>query len=286
MTIDERHVFHSTDFLPGMPLVGAKLSNYANIFERASTIEFKPRILVDCEPQMHQMHLTNYEEYMYYVFHGQPQLRQRRALRNADLRLHRQRLRAAMEEYMLPRRAAREQYMERPQTVQERYLTGFCQTVTFDRAGEIATFRQNVHNLNAGSVYIVFLQCMTFASVQNCHVSTQNLDWEVTINGQYRMREIDFKEPEPGQLPVIFDDYPHIFTSPVTMLRTPRFLARHRRDMAKLQCTNYHLYRLYLKDVEKMKEFLFIEFSGRHKMEDVFPQILDALVASRRANIL
>jgi len=116
----------------------------------------------------------------------------------------------------------------------------------------------------------------------NCHVSTQNLDWEITINGQYHMRQIDFAEPEPGQLPIIFDDYLHIFTCPVTIVKQPRFLARHGRAMAELQCTNYHIFRLYLNDIEKMKEFLSIEFNSIDKMEDVFPQNFDALVARRR----
>jgi len=118
--------------------------------------------------------------------------------------------------------------------------------------------------------------------MQNCHVSTQNLDWEITINGQYHMRQIDFAEPEPGQLPIIFDDYPDVFTRPVTITKQPRFLARNARAMAAFQCTNYHIFRLYLNNVEKMKEFIFFEYNGGTQIRDVHPQIFDALVSSLR----
>jgi len=221
---------------------------------------------------------------MHFILHGQTELSQRRALKNADLHTHRQHKRAAMQQIMRPIHATRERYLNRPQTREERYLTGAYQTVTFDRAGEITTFVQDAGDMRAGSVYILFVQCQVLASMKNCHSSTQNLDWEITINGQYRMREINFAETEPGQLPIIFDDYPHVFTCPVTIVKKPRFLARHGRAMAELQCTNYHMFQLYLNDIEKMKEFLFIEFNGSDKIRDVCPQVFDALVA-RRSNI-
>ena len=78
------------------------------------------------------------------LLHGQPQLSQRRARKNADLHTHRQHLRAAMQQCMRPIRATRERYLNRPQTKVEMYLPGLTQTVTFDRAGETATFEVKI----------------------------------------------------------------------------------------------------------------------------------------------
>ena len=282
MTIDTRHVFHSTDFLPGMGLAGQKLSDYATMFETATMIEFKPRVLVESEAHMQEMGLSNYREYMNYILYSQPQLRQRRAMKNEELNRHRQHLQAAMLQFMKPLHDARERYMNRPQTISERYLPIEDHMSTFDQAGEIVTFVKDMHKLSAGSVYILFVQCEMFAKMKNCHISTQNCDWEVVINGRYRMREIDFRRPEPGQLPIIFDDYPDVFTRPVTITKQPRFLARNARAMAAFQCTNYHIFRLYLNNVEKMKEFIFFEYNGGTQIRDVHPQIFDALVSSLR----
>lgn len=276
MTIDKRHVFNSADFLRGGRLSGRKLSHYAAVFETAHTIDFKPRVLVENEANMQELGLSNYTKYIKCILHNQPQLQQRKTLHHEELHRHRQRLRESMKKFMAPLEYTRSMALWQPSLPFEMHTTAF------DDTGELVTYLRKGNTAPEAAVYILFSQANVHARMYNCHPSAQNTDWEIVINGRYRMRDIDFESAEPGQLAIAFQDYPNVFTLPLTIVKRPQFIVRHARAMARFQCTNYNIFQQYLHNVDKMKEFVFFEYNGEVRIRDAFETIFNALVAEHK----
>jgi len=297
MTVDACHVFDSLDFAAGMPLARKQLSDFAHIFQGASTIEFKPRMLVQAEPKMLSMRITNYEKYMLTMLPRNSaaptpaarnqhmpigiagQSRKMRMMHMMDLLQIRQNKRFELSAQMILCNNAREEGSNNLYCLNAEH-----HAEAFDADGDIVTLQTNFKQNNIAHVYELFLRCQFLAGKQHWHQSVQNEHWEIVINGQHRLREIDFRNPEPGQLPARFCDFPHIFTQTVTVHSKPIFLAQFGNDMSRLGYTNMHRFRLYLDKVEMMKAFLFIEFDGSHGMHDNFEQIFHQLTLGLNNN--
>jgi hypothetical protein len=253
---------------------------------------------VEAEPKMLSMRITNYDKYILTMLprnssartaaaRNQPmpegivgfRSRKMRMMHMMDLLEMRQNKRFVLSSQMILCNNARKERSNNPYSLNAEH-----HAEAFDADGDIVTLQTNFKQHNEAHVYELFIGCRYLAEKQHWHQSIQNEHWEIVINGQHRLRQIDFRNPEPGQLPARFCDFPHIFTQTFTVHCKPIFLAQFGNDMSRLGYTNMHRFRLYLEQVEKMKAFLFIEFDGSHGMQDNFEQIFHQLTLGLNNN--
>jgi hypothetical protein len=265
LEVDKKHKFFSKDFEADGKFARKKMKHMIDVFTKQSVFQFKPMMLVRLDSGTPGFKTINYDRHMRDLILNHPLL-----LEQWNHQIHL--LSQEREMLLVPMRAKVNK--QNQQTNLRMIEPGYAHYLDiietmhgFNEHGDIMCVSSRREEYAWNSISQLFVECSMLAQRNGLDKFTKHADWQITINGEYSFDEIDYRDCEPGCMPPVMADYPHVFTPQFTIVMSPVFLVHHYDEMQQLMCMNLLCFidlmhqKWTAHEEEKMEQFIFAEFS-------------------------